>query len=1438
MCNGCGGTLPGYACCEYFFEGVGDPNSQMFTPAPRTGYTYRDTDTNDWWYYSGSAWLPQSGVLAGNTSILTPVQTAGNTIATHDNGDGAVQNIQETITTLSDDGNGLITYTNEAGQTFSFNLNQVDMDINAVLENGSVLTFQNENGPDVSVDICQIVADNCNATLNVQPDGSMEFYDNAGVRTDIPAPTPSEVTALNTGHIIASHDDGSGNLTNIQETVTVLSLVGTIINYTDENGSLTSLDLSQFIDDTNNTSNIVNTVVGNLIGTHTNGAGDTVQINETITELTLVGNVLTFTDEAGNDSVLTIPQTPQLTAADVCNMVATTCNATYVFNPDGTATFTDNAGNTVNIPAPVPSVLTPVVTSGNIIATHDDGSGTPVNLYETATTMTVNADGSVTYTNEAGNAVTIPAPNYSQFTNTILGNQIGTHTSGNGNAVDIFETVTEFEDITNGWRYTDEAGNTHAFNFVFDNSTPSTPQLLIQLDGSTVSAIPLNSYDVNINTAGGLVFDPTTDEIRITETDGEVHVIDITPMRTTVSSNDGSATIVQSTNLDGSTNYDISVNETVTTLNYVAGTNSLTYTDENGNPNAIPLGTSGVTNTVAGNQIATHTGDDGTVTNINETVTGLTIVGNILTFSKEDGTTDTIDLSPYLDNSTTTSSITGTSPTGNPIASHNDGDGNTVSINESVTTMTINPDGSVTYVNEAGVSTTIPAQTYSAITNTVLGNQIATHTSGDGVVANIFETVTEFNSATNGWTYTDENGDTNSFAFVFDNSTPSNPQLLVQIDSATVSTIPLNSYDVNIQNGGLALNPTTDVITITETDGQTHTIDLTPLRTTVTSTDNSATIAQSVNADGSNNYDISVNETLTTLAYVTGTNSLTYVDENGTSNTVALGESTITSTVAGNQIAVHTTDGGAVTPINETITSISLTGDTITYVDEAGNSTGLTITHPAQPTAADICAMVAATCNASLTVNADGSLTHVDNAGTVTNVPAPVNSSMVQANTSGNLVGTHTAGGTSTQLFETNTTVVENADNSFTHTNESGTATTVDFEYDLTLVGNTVTLTKPDGSTDIITIPTDQDTVSSLTDTNANTNVRTIAVHDDGTGNTVNIEETITGLTVAGNILTYTKEDGTTDTVDLSIYVDDTNLARIVGGNLDPNTGISTFTRDDGSSFTIDFSPLLDDTQSSVTNTVAGHRIATHSNGIGTDVDIYETITILGQNADNSFTYTNETGAPNTISYEHELQINAAGTGIDLIQPNGGVDTVLFPTTATSTMNDNGNKTYTHSAGGVDTIIDTNAIQIVTVPDTAFLDPTSPTQAEFETWFAANGAANKKYVAPGSGTATDPDWTWFSDCDGNMVNDESPATATPFTDVITATDGQTVIPLSNTTNSNFQIQVFVEGERQVPGVDYTQVLGTEVNSITLTPGANGNDPLMAGEIVVVDYYIK
>ncbi|CAM1350105.1 hypothetical protein [Tenacibaculum halocynthiae] len=62
---------------------------------------------------------------------------------------------------------------------------------------------------------------------------------------------------------------------------------------------------------------------------------------------------------------------------------------------------------------------------------------------------------------------------------------------------------------------------------------------------------------------------------------------------------------------------------------------------------------------------------------------------------------------------------------------------------------------------------------------------------------------------------------------------------------------------------------------------------------------------------------------------------------------------------------------------------------------------------------------------------------------------------------------------------------------------------------------------------------------------------------------------------ISGNKLALIKDGVTVKEIDLTPYIDDTNLARLVSGTLDTN-GIATFTRDNNSTFTIDLSNLKD----------------------------------------------------------------------------------------------------------------------------------------------------------------------------------------------------------------------------------------------------------------------
>lgn len=143
-------------------------------------------------------------------------------------------------------------------------------------------------------------------------------------------------------------------------------------------------------------------------------------------------------------------------------------------------------------------------------------------------------------------------------------------------------------------------------------------------------------------------------------------------------------------------------------------------------------------------------------------------------------------------------------------------------------------------------------------------------------------------------------------------------------------------------------------------------------------------------------------------------------------------------------------------------------------------------------------------------------------------------------------------------------------------------------------------------------------------------------------------DETLTSLALNSNTLTYTDEAGNNTDIDLSIYLDDTNLARLVNGTLDPNTGIATFTRDDGTSFTVDFSSLIDiQTVTTLTESPTGVFTYTSEDSTTTVIDIssFETSTQLDARDTANRSRANHTGTQtaSTISdFDTEVSNNSS----------------------------------------------------------------------------------------------------------------------------------------------------------------------------------------------------
>lgn len=196
-------------------------------------------------------------------------------------------------------------------------------------------------------------------------------------------------------------------------------------------------------------------------------------------------------------------------------------------------------------------------------------------------------------------------------------------------------------------------------------------------------------------------------------------------------------------------------------------------------------------------------------------------------------------------------------------------------------------------------------------------------------------------------------------------------------------------------------------------------------------------------------------------------------------------------------------------------------------------------------------------------------------------------------------------------------------------------------------------------------------------------------------------------LSLATNTLTLTKADGTTDTVDLAPYLDDT---AIVSASID-GAGIVTFVNSDTSTFTLDLSSLLDDTNlitsvdgggglevdtttGDVTVSISDDGV-THAKLEGRYTAIQDIATTTGTIALDASTYAafNLTGALGTATLD--VQNIKTGQVIDIILSGSLASAVLTLSASTFTtvaINKVGSTSLDTAA--------TNIIQVLCVDDT------------------------------------------------------------------------------------------------------------------------------------------
>jgi len=389
----------------------------------------------------------------------------------------------------------------------------------------------------------------------------------------------------------------------------------------------------------------------------------------TIIQANLDGSFSYF-DENGNETVISVSNLETLTSLNALvsgNLIGEYTNennTVYQFfesitdiveNNDGTFTFYDETGAPHSIDIAnleTVTTLTNFLATGSQIGTYTNEDGVVIDFNESITTLTDNGDGTFTFTHEGGGTSTLDAASLETLTTLTnfltSGNQIGTYTNEDGVIVDFNESITSLVDNGDGTlTFTQEGGGTQTIDI-----------------GANIAN--LETLTAITNTIAGNRIATYTDE------DGNTWDINET-ITTIVDNGDGSFDF---TNENGDT---VTFTETLTTL-----TNFLT----------------------SGNQIGTYTNEDGVIVDFNESITSLVDNGDgTLTFTQEGGGTQTIDIGANIANLETLTAITNTIA-GNRIATYTDEDGNTWDINETITTIVDNGDGSFDFTNENGDTVT------------------------------------------------------------------------------------------------------------------------------------------------------------------------------------------------------------------------------------------------------------------------------------------------------------------------------------------------------------------------------------------------------------------------------------------------------------------------------------------------------------------------------------------------------------------------------------------------------------------------------------------------------------------------------------------------------------------------------------------------------------
>ena len=408
--------------------------------------------------------------------------------------------------------------------------------------------------------------------------------------------------------------------------------------------------------------------------------------------------------------------------------------------------------------------------------------------------------------------------------------------------------------------------------------------------------------------AGNLVFDILDVITNTTSGTETVAILDIAPVQSVTGVNDISVTS------PSAGVFQVDFTEFHTTLTITNDT--LFYTDETNTINSIVLPTSDGSDTQvedAGDISVTGTGTtaDPYVVDFSEALTTLTITNDTLFYLDEDGTTNSVVL-PSSDGSDTQVedagdiSVTGTGTVADPYI---------VDFSEALTTLTITND-TLFYLDEDGTTNSVVLPTSDGSDTQIedTGDVVVT---GTGTVADPYVVgFTEFHTTltiTNDTLfYTDETNTVNSIVLPSSDGSDTQVEDAGDISVTGTGTV-ADPYIVDFSEALTTLTITNDTLFYLDEDGTTNSVVLPTSDGSDTQVEDAGDISVTGTGTTADPYVVDFSEALTTLTITNDT--LYYLDEDGTTNNIVLPTSDGTDTKIDDSNSVYVLgDGSSATP--------------------------------------------------------------------------------------------------------------------------------------------------------------------------------------------------------------------------------------------------------------------------------------------------------------------------------------------------------------------------------------------------------------------------------------------------------------------------------------------------------------------------------------------